>query len=177
MRTVEWNYDTHKLLMIDQRLLPGKLSVKSYTDYQDVATAIRDMTVRGAPAIGAAAAFGLALAGFQSRARTPEELILDLEKAALVLGESRPTAVNLRWALSRIMAQARSFSGSTAEFKQFILEQAQTLADEDVETNKRMAEHGAVLINDGDTLIHHCNTGSLATVDWGTALGDRKSVV
>lgn len=171
MRTVEWNYDTHKLLMIDQRLLPGKLSVKSYTDYQDVATAIRDMTVRGAPAIGAAAAFGLALAGFQSRARTPEELILDLEKAALVLGESRPTAVNLRWALSRIMAKAQSFSGSTAEFKQFILEQAQTLADEDVETNKRMAEHGAVLINDGDTLIHHCNTGSLATVDWGTALG------
>ncbi len=171
MRTVEWNIDTHKLLMIDQRLLPGKLSVKSFTDYQDVATAIRDMTVRGAPAIGAAAAFGLALAGFQSRARTPEELILDLEKAALVLGESRPTAVNLSWALSRIMTSARSFTGPVDELKEFILEQAQTLADEDVETNKRMAEHGAVLINDGDTLIHHCNTGSLATVDWGTALG------
>jgi len=171
MRTVEWNYDTHKLLMIDQRLLPGKLSVKSYTDYQDVVTAIRDMTVRGAPAIGAAAAFGLALAGFQSRARTAEDLVRDLEKAAIALRESRPTAVNLSWALNRIMARARDFSGPPADLKQFILAQAQKLADDDVEINKRMAEHGAVLVNDGDTVIHHCNTGALATVDWGTALG------
>ncbi len=108
---------------------------------------------------------------YQSRARTPDELIHDLEKAVLVLRESRPTAVNLSWALNRIMTRARTFTGSTDELKQFILEQAQKLADEDVETNKRMAEHGAVLINDGDTVIHHCNTGSLATVDWGTALG------
>ena len=171
MRTVEWNYDTHKLLMIDQRLLPGKLSVKSYTDYQEVVTAIRDMTVRGAPAIGAAAAFGLALAGFQSRARTAEDLVRDLDKAAIALRESRPTAVNLSWALNRIMARARDFSGPTADLKQFILAQAQKLADEDVEINKRMAEHGADLVNDGDTVIHHCNTGALATVDWGTALG------
>jgi len=171
MRTVEWNYDTHKLLMIDQRLLPGKLSVKSHTDYQDVVTAIRDMTVRGAPAIGAASAFGLALAGFQSRARTAEDLVRDLEKAAIALRESRPTAVNLSWALNRIMARARVFSGPPADLKQFILAQAQKLADEDVEINKRMAEHGAVLVNDGDTVIHHCNTGALATVDWGTALG------
>ena len=171
MRTVEWNYDTHKLLMIDQRLLPGTLSVKSYTDYQEVVTAIRDMTVRGAPAIGAAAAFGLALAGFQSRARTSEDLVRDLEKAAITLRESRPTAVNLSWALNRIMARARDFSGPPADLKQFILAQAQKLADDDVEINKRMAEHGAVLVNDGDTVIHHCNTGALATVDWGTALG------
>jgi methylthioribose-1-phosphate isomerase len=171
MRTIEWNYDTHKLLMIDQRLLPGKLSINSYANYQDVAGAIRNMTVRGAPAIGAAAAFGLVLAGFTSRAQNHEDLIRDLEDAALVLRESRPTAVNLIWALNRIMTQARTFSGPAAEFKQFILEQAQKLADEDVEINKRMAEHGAVLINDGDTLIHHCNTGALATVDWGTALG------
>lgn len=171
MRTVEWNYDTHNLLMIDQRLLPGKLSVKSYTDYQDVVTAIRDMTVRGAPAIGAAAAFGLALAGFQSRAQTPEDLVRDLEKAAIALRASRPTAVNLSWALNRIMTRAMDFSGPTAELKHFVLAQAQKLADEDVEINMRMAEHGAVLINDGDTVIHHCNTGALATVDWGTALG------
>jgi methylthioribose-1-phosphate isomerase len=157
--------------MIDQRLLPGTLVVKSCYTYQDVADAIRDMTVRGAPAIGAAAAFGLALAGFQSSAQTHEDVIRDLEHAALVLRESRPTAVNLSWALSRIMTQARAFTGPTAELKPFILEQAQMLADEDVEINKRMAEHGAVLINDGDTLIHHCNTGALATVDWGTALG------
>jgi methylthioribose-1-phosphate isomerase len=171
MRTVEWNYDTHTLLMIDQRLLPGKLSVNSYTQYREVAGAIRDMTVRGAPAIGAAAAFGLALAGNQSDAGTTEELIRDLEEAASVLRDSRPTAVNLSWALNRIMTRARAFSGSPAGLKQYILEQAQLLADEDVEINKRMAEHGAALINDGDTVIHHCNTGALATVDWGTALG------
>jgi methylthioribose-1-phosphate isomerase len=171
MRTVDWNYDTHKVLMINQRLLPGRLSVESYNDYRDIAAAIRDMTVRGAPAIGAAAAFGLALAGFQSHARTSEELICDLEDAAIVLRETRPTAVNLTWALNRIMTQVRAYSGQTAELKQFILVQAQKLADEDVEINKRMAEHGAVLINDGDTVIHHCNTGALATVDWGTALG------
>lgn len=171
MRTVEWNYDTHKLLMIDQRRLPGNLVVASYIDYREVATAIRDMVVRGAPAIGAAAAFGLALAGFQSDARSIEALIRDLERASKILKESRPTAVNLTWALDRIMQQASVFSGSVDAMQQFILGQAQSLADEDVATNKRMAEHGAVLINDGDTLIHHCNTGALATVDWGTALG------
>jgi methylthioribose-1-phosphate isomerase len=171
MRTVEWNYDTHRLLMIDQRRLPGNLVVASYIDYREVATAIRDMVVRGAPAIGAAAAFGLALAGFQSHARSIEEFISDLEHASKILKESRPTAVNLTWALDRIMQQARAFSGSVYAMQQFILGQAQSLADEDVATNKRMAEHGAVLIKDGDTLIHHCNTGALATVDWGTALG------
>jgi methylthioribose-1-phosphate isomerase len=171
MRTVNWDYDTQTLQMIDQRLLPEKLVLVSFTDHSAVADAIRDMVVRGAPAIGAAAAFGLALAGFKSRARSTPNLLADLEHAAASLRISRPTAINLTWAINRIMNQTRTFSGSVEEMRKFVLEQAQHLADEDVETNKRMATHGAALINDGDTVIHHCNTGSLATVDWGTALG------
>jgi len=171
MRTVYWDFETQSLHLIDQRLLPQKLEIATYTDPNSVADAIRDMAVRGAPAIGAAAAFGLALAGFQSRARSTPDLLADLERASVVLKESRPTAVNLPWAVNRIMAQARTFSGSTEDMRLFVLNQAQLLADEDVETNKRMAVHGAGLINNGDTVIHHCNTGSLATVDWGTALG------
>jgi methylthioribose-1-phosphate isomerase len=171
MRTVDWNYDNQTLRMIDQRLLPEKLVMESYSDHASVASAIRDMVVRGAPAIGAAGAFGLALAGFQSQARSTPNLVVDLENAAVTLGESRPTAVNLSWAINRILDQARIFSGGPEELRLFVLEQAQHLADEDVETNRRMALHGAVLINDGDTVIHHCNTGSLATVEWGTALG------
>ncbi len=171
MRTVEWNKETHKLLMIDQRLLPEKLEIVAFSDYHDVASAIREMVVRGAPAIGAAAGFGLALAGFQSRAQTTDGLIRDLEQAAQHLKDARPTAVNLEWALTRIFTHIQNFSGTSDELRQFILNLAQQLADDDVATNKRMAENGAVLINDGDTVIHHCNTGALATVDWGTALG------
>ena len=171
MRTVEWDHNTHKLLMIDQRRLPENLVINAYSDFHEVIGAIRDMIVRGAPAIGVSAAFGLALAGFQSKAQTTGDLVRDLEQAAQLLKESRPTAVNLAWALNRVMTQVRSFAGTKTELQQFILGQAQGLADEDVAINKRMAENGAVLINDGDTLIHHCNTGALATVDWGTALG------
>ena len=171
MRTVYWDFETQSLHLIDQRLLPQKLEIATYTDPNSVADAIRDMAVRGAPAIGAAAAFGLALAGFQSRARSTPDLLADLERASVVLKDSRPTAINLTWAINRIIAQTRTFSGSTEDMRLFVLNQAQLLADEDVETNKRMAVHGAGLINNGDTVIHHCNTGSLATVDWGTALG------
>jgi methylthioribose-1-phosphate isomerase len=171
MRTVEWNYDTHRLEMIDQRRLPEKLVIVSFNDYLDVATSIREMVIRGAPAIGAAAAFGLALAGFQSPAASTSGLIHDLQSAARTLKESRPTAVNLTWALNRMLDQVQAFAGPVEDLPAYVLELAQRLADEDVAINKRMAAHGAALIHDGDTIIHHCNTGALATVDWGTALG------
>jgi methylthioribose-1-phosphate isomerase len=134
------------------------------------------MVVRGAPAIGAAAAFGLALAGFESASSTPRELIADLQAAAHTLKAARPTAVNLAWAVDRIMMslsqRERGWGeGDVEAVRQCVLDEAQRIADEDVEINKRMADHGAALINDGDTIIHHCNTGALATVDWGTALG------
>lgn len=171
MRTVFW--EEHQLKMIDQRILPGRFEVVSYKDHRSVAQAIKDMVVRGAPAIGAAAAFGLALAGFESASSSTRELIADLQAASQTLKDARPTAVNLAWAVDRVMGVANNSKEvrSADEVRQLILEEAQRIADEDVEINKRMADHGATLINDGDTIIHHCNTGALATVDWGTALG------
>jgi len=171
MRTVFWDYETGEFKMIDQRRLPAVFEVLAYRDHKSVAGAITAMVVRGAPAIGAAAGFGLALAGFESGASSISGLLADLQAASATLKASRPTAVNLAWALDRILAEVAGFSGSPDGLRQRVLEEAQRIADEDVEINKRMAGHGASLIEDGDTIIHHCNTGSLAAVDWGTALG------
>jgi methylthioribose-1-phosphate isomerase len=171
MRTVEWNYTTDKFQMIDQRLLPGEFKVAVFTDYRDVAQAITDMVVRGAPAIGAAAAFGMALAARQSKSADIEALRDDLVAAASHLKKARPTAVNLAWAVDRIIRSTAAVQGGTDDFREAVLTEAQAIADEDVAINKRMAAFGADLIDDGDTIIHHCNTGALATVDWGTALG------
>jgi len=171
MRTVFWDYDKNELKMIDQRRLPQSLEVVSFRDHIALADAIRDMVVRGAPAIGAAAGFGLVLAAQGSKARAATELYVDLEEAASTLKAARPTAVNLVWAVDRILSRVSGFTGSPGDLRQKVLLEAQHIADEDVEINMRMARHGAALIEDGDTLIHHCNTGALATVDWGTALG------
>ena len=171
MRTVAWDYEKNELRMIDQRRLPATLLFVSYRDHKSVAQAIQDMVVRGAPAIGAAAAFGLALAARESKARDKKGFLLDLESAAATLRVTRPTAVNLAWSLERVLRVAKSARCSRDELRQVTLIEAQRIADEDVEVNKRIAGHGAMLINDGDTVIHHCNTGALATVDWGTALG------
>jgi methylthioribose-1-phosphate isomerase len=169
MRTVFW--ENNELKMIDQRILPSRFEVVSYRTHKDVAFAITDMVVRGAPAIGAAAAFGLALAGFESASTSADGLLTDLQAASAVLKASRPTAVNLAWAVDRLIKVAISTKGSADDIRNAVLNEAQKLADEDVEINKRMAQYGAALIDDGDTIIHHCNTGALATVDWGTALG------
>jgi len=178
MRTLEWDYTTNELKMIDQRRLPGELAIVSLRTCQEVAEAIRNMTIRGAPAIGAAAAFGLALAARESKAPDAAGLLANLESAAQDLRASRPTAVNLAWAVERVMREAwrveggaRGVEGGADIVRKAILAEAQRIADEDVEINKRMAAHGAALIDDGDTLIQHCNTGALATVDWGTVLG------
>ncbi len=168
MRTIEMLDGVVK--MIDQRKLPRAFEVVECHDYRAVAQAIRDMTIRGAPAIGAAAAFGLALAARESDAATREELLLDLNDAAQILRATRPTAVNLKWALDRMLAKARASDAAPNHLREVLVAEAQKIADEDVETNRRMAQNGAALINDGDTIIHHCNTGPLATVDIGTAL-------
>jgi methylthioribose-1-phosphate isomerase len=170
MRTVDWH--DGGVRMIDQRRLPNHLETPIFRDYREVAKAISDMVVRGAPAIGAAAAFGLALAGFQSRARDRLQLLRDLEEAAAVLRQARPTAVNLGWALDRLMRVAVNEDlEAAADVRQALLAEAHRLADEDVELNRRMGYHGAALVEDGDTILHHCNTGALAAVDFGTALG------
>jgi len=174
MRTVFW--EDNQVKMIDQRILPGRFEIISFSDHKALAKAITDMVIRGAPAIGAAAAFGLALAGYESASSTTREFLIDLDNASTTLKASRPTAVNLAWAVDRVMVQILQWlnkepKASVDTIRQFALDEAQRIADEDVEINKRMAEYGAALINDGDTIIHHCNTGALATVDWGTALG------
>ena len=157
--------------MIDQRILPREFKLLDFDHYTEVAKAITTMVIRGAPAIGAAAAFGMALAGFNSDARTIEELQNDLSEAGETLNKARPTAVNLSWAVRQMLNAAEDFDGSADELRTYLLTLAKKIADEDVEINKRMAENGAALIDDGDNIIHHCNTGALATVDWGTALG------
>jgi len=172
MRTIEWDYDRNLVKMIDQRKLPTVFEIAEFTDYREVGTAIREMYIRGAPAIGAAGAFGMALAARQSNATNRETLLRDLESAAELLRKTRPTAVNLFWGIERMLRVATDEEiEHVDEVRQAILAEAQRLADEDVEINKRMARNGAALVKEGDTILHHCNTGSLATVDWGTALG------
>lgn len=170
MRTVFW--EDGQVKMIDQRKLPSVFELAAFTTYEEVAQAIKDMYIRGAPAIGAAAGFGMALAAFQSKTTNRADFLRDLEAAAEVLRASRPTAVNLFWAIDRALRVATSEElDYLDDLRQAILDEAQRLADEDVEINKRMAAHGVKLIKEGATILHHCNTGALATVDWGTALG------
>ncbi|MDM8527375.1 S-methyl-5-thioribose-1-phosphate isomerase [Anaerolineales bacterium HSG24] len=172
MRSVNWDYNKQLVNMIDQRQLPSVFERVELTSYQEVATAIREMYVRGAPAIGAAAAYGIALAAQQSKTHDLLAFRQDMADAAKNLQATRPTAVNLFWALERIMAVVRNEAyDNIASIRTEVLAEAQRLADEDVEINQRLACNGAALVNDGDTILHHCNTGSLATVDWGTALG------
>ncbi len=170
MRTVSWHEG--KVRMIDQRQLPWELSFLDFDDYRAVASAITDMVVRGAPAIGAAAAFGMAVASNQAPSPNPSEHLRFLNEAATTLKAARPTAVNLAWAVDRVLlaGQSQKFQ-SVDDIRSTILTEAQQIADEDILINKRMGEYGASLIQDGDTILHHCNTGALATVDWGTALG------
>ncbi len=171
MRTVEWDEHQSILRMIDQRLLPGDLKILTCSNAPEVAAAIQEMAVRGAPAIGVTAAFGMALAAVRSNALAVPDLLSELSRAGDLLIAARPTAVNLPWAVRRMMDAARQPASSTADLRDRMVSLAQYMADEDVAINRRMAENGAALIEDGDTIIHHCNTGSLAAVDWGTALG------
>ncbi|MCS7251525.1 MAG: S-methyl-5-thioribose-1-phosphate isomerase [Anaerolineae bacterium] len=170
MRSVEWRNGV--LRLIDQRRLPHEQVIIECDTPQAVAEAIRAMAVRGAPAIGAAAAFGMALAALRSPASDPIGLLRDLEAAAALLKAARPTAVNLSWAVDRMLRRAADErDGDLQMLREALVAEAIRIAEEDVETNRRIGQFGAALIRDGDTILHHCNTGALATVDYGTALG------
>jgi methylthioribose-1-phosphate isomerase len=170
MRTIEWCDGAVRL--IDQRLLPQQEVWRTYTDYRGLAQAIVEMQIRGAPAIGAAAAYGLALAALESPAQTPEALQADLDEAARTLAATRPTAVNLFWALERMRGVAQAALATDPDTaRAALVAEARAIADEDVETNRRLAEFGQALIADGMNLLTHCNAGALATVDVGTTLG------
>ena len=148
MKTLEW--ENNKLKLIDQTKLPDELTYVYCDTYQDVIEAIKDMTVRGAPAIGVAAAFGMALADIKGE---------NLETAANEIKASRPTAINLFWAVNRVLESDNP------------LEEAMKMYCEDIETNVNIGKYGSEIIDDGDTILTHCNAGALACVDYGTALG------
>jgi len=159
-RSIEWKGD--RLVLLDQRRIPDEKVFLELRTPEEVAEAIRSMAVRGAPAIGAAAAFGMALAALAGK---------DLAEADRLLRASRPTAVNLFWALDRMKRVWEGFSGDReARFRRLEAE-AQRIAEEDVAANKAIGQNALPLIPDGARILHHCNTGSLATVDYGTALG------
>ena len=172
MRAVEWNPVGPAARVVDQRRLPAGLEHRDLLSVQEVAQAIADMTVRGAPTIGAVAAFGLALAAHASKASTLPALWDDIARAHRTLQSARPTAVNLAWALDHVTRRAiESQPGSVAAARAALLAEAQKLADDEVARNRQIGRHGAALLADGDTVIHHCHTGGLAAVDYGTALG------
>jgi methylthioribose-1-phosphate isomerase len=183
-RTIWWEDDQVK--MIDQRILPLHYKILSYADYHDVAEAITDMVVRGAPAIGAAGAYGMALAAFQSPAIDRDGFLHDLTAAQAVLDASRPTAVNLSWATARIVILARQLDlpsplaplrAGVDGMRSAILAEAERIADEDVVINRRVGAFGAAIVPQAANILTHCNTGSLATVDYGTALGVIRAAV
>jgi methylthioribose-1-phosphate isomerase len=169
MRTIKWQDGT--VITIDQTRLPLETVNLKIKTVDEMAEAIKNLRVRGAPLLGASAAFGLALAAWHSKASCVSELLAELEDAAKILKSTRPTAVNLFWAADRVLDKARDFTGPVEALKTLVVQEAQKIADEDAEANRAMGENGAVLINDGDVILTHCNAGELATVEYGTALG------
>ena len=156
--------------MIDQTKLPNSLEYVTYTDYNQIADAIRTLVVRGAPAIGVSGAFGLALAALQSDATEKNDLIDSLEIAKKILFETRPTAVNLAWGLDRIMEVANN-ANSVEQIRNDVVEHAKKMAEDDITINMTMGKNGSELFDNNDTIMTHCNAGALATVGYGTALG------
>ncbi|MBT0159972.1 S-methyl-5-thioribose-1-phosphate isomerase [Candidatus Bathyarchaeota archaeon A05DMB-2] len=168
MRTIEWRNGT--VITIDQTKLPLETVTLKITTVDQMAEAIKNLRVRGAPLLGAAAAFGLALVAYHSKADCTSELLAELEDAAQTIKSTRPTAVNLFWAVDRVLAKAQGFSGSVEALKTLVIQEAQKIAAEDAEANLAIGKNGAELISDCDTILTHCNAGELATVEYGTAL-------
>lgn len=175
MRTIEWKDDM--VVMIDQTKLPNEELWVEIKNCDEMVIAIKEMKLRGAPLIGVAAAYGLALSAINSKVETRDALIEELDDSARKLRKTRPTAVNLFWAIDRIMNLARKTSGKKEDIVESVVEEAKKMADEDVEINKEMGKFGSRLIDDGDVILTHCNAGSLATVDYGTALGVVRSAI
>jgi methylthioribose-1-phosphate isomerase len=174
IKTVEWTNEG--VSMLDQRLLPGEEKYLILRSYDEVAEAIKKMVVRGAPAIGVSAAMGLALGASQSVGTSIADLEFDFKYMCEVMGATRPTAVNLFWAIERmrsVIQKAKSEKISDVEeVKQRLVNEALAIFKEDIESNRALGRFGADLIPDNATVLTHCNAGALATAgDYGTALG------
>lgn len=175
MRSVEWLGSA--LRVLDQTRLPSEEVWLELRDPEEVAEAIKSMRVRGAPLLGAVAAYGLALAAVRSRAASKEELLLELEEAAEFIRSTRPTAINLFWAIERVLKAAREAEGDVEAIREAVVREANLIAEEDVAMNKRIGKHGQALVPQRATILTHCNAGALATVGYGTALGVVRAAV
>ena len=169
MRMIKWQNGT--VITPDQTKLPLQEVTLKINTVEQMAEAIKVLRVRGAPLLGAAAGYGIALAAYHSKAKTKEKLLSELEDAGSIIKLQRPTAVNLFWGADRVLNKARSYSGTIEGLKSAVFEEAQKIADEDAAQNHAIGKRGSVLIEDGDTILTHCNAGELATVEYGTALG------
>jgi len=169
MRVIKWQNGT--VITPDQTKLPLQEITLQITTVEQMAEAIKSLRIRGAPLLGAAAGFAIALAAFHSKADTKEKLMAALEEAGATIKHQRPTAVNLFWGVDRVLGKARSVNGDMEVVRQAVIEEAQRIADEDAAQNRAIGKNGAVLIADRDTILTHCNAGELATVEYGTALG------
>ncbi len=176
VETLRWR--NHRIEMIDQRILPGRIEYPGYDSAAGVAEAIRSMVIRGAPAIGCAAAYGIAVEALRLAARPQADFARGLETAFEILAASRPTAVNLFWALDRMRKLLRTLDGQpAAALAQRLLEEAHAITAQDIDINRRMGKYGAALLPDKSRVLTHCNAGALATAGHGTALGVIRSAV
>ena len=169
MRMIKWQNGT--VITLDQTKLPIQEVTLEIKTVEQMAEAIKTLRVRGAPLLGAAAAFGVALAAYNSKTLNKEKLLSELEDAGSIIKTQRPTAVNLFWGTDRVLNKARAVTGNVEELKAAVIEEAKKIADEDAAQNHAIGKNGAELIKDGDTILTHCNAGELATVEYGTALG------
>ena len=168
--TIEWqeNY----VRMVDQRKLPRKVEWVTCRGYKDVIRAIQNMVIRGAPAIGVAAAMGMALGARSIRVKDPQAFIKRLQDIGRRMRDARPTAVNLRWAVQRMLSLAKEHADRPAqEIKERLQEESQRILEEDIQINRAMGQNGAALVPQGAVILTHCNAGALATGGYGTALG------
>ena len=166
VKTIQWKND--QVIMLDQRLLPHKEIHRVCHDYKEVAAAIRQMIIRGAPAIGVAAAMGVALGALKSRAKDFDQ---DFQEIVSTLAKTRPTAVNLFWALERMRkVYLENRAGGVEAVKRLLKIEAQKIYKEDIAANKKIGEFGAKLLTDAKHVMTHCNAGALATAGYGTTL-------
>ncbi len=167
----------NKVKMIDQTKLPYNLEFLEFDDFRDVATAIKVMNIRGAPAIGVAAAMGMALATIEYKGLKKEDFLEKMEDAAKLIRNTRPTASNLFWAVDRIWKIIKDYPDQPTNLSELVIEEAKLMAQEDINVNKSIGRNGAALLNDGDVVLTHCNAGSLATVQYGTALAPVRTAI
>ena len=174
--SINWT-DDNKVKMIDQTVLPHELKFLVFNNYRYVATSIKVMNIRGAPAIGVAAAMAMALATIEYKNLPKEKFLESMKEAANLIRSTRPTASNLFWAVDRVWNIISTTYDDPSNISDLVVEEAKIMAQEDITVNKNIGKNGATLLNDGDVVLTHCNAGSLATVQYGTALAPVRAAI